>query len=416
MGEALTTWRELMSEERSALRAAAAGADARDVAVVSRLRKLGGAELVRAALELASARRKLESKWPERAARMIADEHGAEMASSEMAARHKAARLAERLEAGAAVVDLCCGIGADAVALVEAGMSVTAVDIDPVRAWMAGINAACDSTSVDVADVEQLPAAAGFHLDPSRRSEESGRRRHGLDEHVPGPRVWRDVVKRYGGAEACAGAIKLGPGVDVGEVREALATDRFEIEYISERGRMTQAVVWMGKLAGEWGRVRSTRLEDVGEVRFSISGAAEERGGGPVWREARAPRFLLEADAAVERAGLLGIVCAEVGAAELHAGLGLLATDDEGFRSSDLVTGFEVLHAEAWNERRALAWLRGEGAGVVEVKTRGKAVEPDSLQKRLSKDGLVTHTVFVLRLGTAMRAFFTRRVSGTGGA
>lgn len=62
-----------------------------------------------------------------------------------------------------------------------------------------------------------------------------------------------------------------------------------------------------------------------------------------------------------------------------------------------------------WIEKRVRAWLREHRAGVVEVKTRGRAVDPDALQNRLRGGGDEPYVVFVLRLGRAIEAIIARR-------
>ena len=173
---------------------------------------------------------------------------------------------------------------------------------------------------------------------------------------------------------------------------------------------MTQAVVWAGEL-GEAGVRRATLLGEGGVV-CSMSGdsrrppssaaptlppRAGEEGG---W-------FLYEADDSVERVGLLGVLCAELGLLELHAGLGVLCGRDRV--ESPWVTGFEVLERLAWRRERVRDAVLAHGGGVVEVKTRGKACDPDAEQAALRGDGAEALTVFVLRLGERVEAFVCRR-------
>jgi len=47
---------------------------------------------------------------------------------------------------------------------------------------------------------------------------------------------------------------------------------------------------------------------------------------------------------------------------------------------------------------------------VVEVKTRGRAVNPDALQKRLRGTGRTTFTVFIYRHEQRLLAHITRRL------
>src|SRR5512135_479865 len=89
---------------------------------LARWRRSMPAELVAAALRLASGRRRGASKFT-RADRMWFEPTGLEQATAEPVARHKARRFAR------GVVDLCSGIGGDTLALAAVG-PVLAVDAD----------------------------------------------------------------------------------------------------------------------------------------------------------------------------------------------------------------------------------------------------------------------------------------------
>lgn len=463
----LATWQDLISPGQQALVAAASLLEAKggsaDAAGIARLRRTASAHLVHAALELARARRKAASKWPANiAARLVADTTGVEMATSALAGAYKAEKF--RRAGIQHVLDLCCGVGGDAMALTAAGLHVTTIDADPARAWMASINASCPSIALDI-ERGPLPTCSAFHLDPARRDEHTtadtpgvpspGRRRlFDLHDHRPAPDAWVQVIRH---AQACAnakqpfgggawgGAIKLGPGVDEPVVRAALAPALapalarehangmpMTLEYLSERGRLTQAVCWLGVLADPRSRVIATRL-DVGGLVASISDAsaapartAPDASEFPASNPAAA-KFLIEVDACVERAGLLHILAQQHGWQDLHPGLGLLTSDTPPGQvhahattsdtSSALWTAFEVLEFDTWNSRRIAQRLRQLGAGIVEVKTRGGACDPDAVQRELRGDGPAPLCVFVLRLrepgmarGGQTVAFITRRL------
>lgn len=406
----LADWQALLQPAHAALIADAAAIDAADVAALERVRvrHSAGRELMHAALQLAAARRKLELKWPGRGGEWIADPAGAEMATSEAAARHKSSRFARILGAGSAVVDLCCGIGADSVGLQDAGLAVTAVDSDPSRAWMAGRNAGCASLAADAADPSLPPGA--FHLDPARRDGESTQRLWQIDDHRPGPSSWRMIIERRKD-----GAIKLGPGLDIAAACRVLPQDApHEVEIISERGRLTQALLWIGRLAaGRTGARTATALSGGSATTLTAApGEIKPEPIGPL------RRYLIECDASIERTGLLGVVCARDGRATgVHAGLGLLTSDAPyllGPAMAGMFTPFEVVARMPWIERNIRTWLHQHDGGLVEVKTRGRVVDPDVVQKHLRGDGSTRYAVFVLRLGRAIEAFITRRVPRPG--
>jgi len=358
-----------------ALVEAAGRLDAVDAAAVVRLRRAFDVALVPLALDLATARRAAREKWPGR--EVWADPEGVQMATDAIIGAHKARRF---VEVGIARVDdLCCGIGGDAMALAAAGVEVVGVDRSDVRAWMCALNAGCETRVAEVGEVE---VGGAFHLDPSRRVE-GVRRVWRYDELEPGP----DVIERLARG---TGAIKLGPGVDL----ERLAPG--EVEMISVHGTLTQAVLWTGGLA----RV---------ERRATVLPSGASMSGVPVDAALSAPgRYVHAVDPAVERAGLMGVLSRELGAPALHPSLGLL-TSDEPVESA-FVRSFLLRTRMAWREARVRDWLRAHDGGIVEVKTRGKVVDPDRVQGVLRGEGNVTYTVFVLRFGSRVEALIAERV------
>ncbi|MEM1330286.1 MAG: class I SAM-dependent methyltransferase [Planctomycetota bacterium] len=391
-------WHRLAADDADALRSAAANADPGEVSAVARLRKEWPADLVRIAIDLARAQRALRRKWPDRAERLLADPEGAEMASSELTARHKAARFLSAAHEGP-VLDLCSGIGADTIALAESAPDrCEAIELDEARAFMTKRNAGVRCAVQDAR--KALVAGALLHLDPQRRTGAGARTRWRFDEHEPGP----DTIARVA-HEALGCAVKLGPGLDREDPVFRSCLPDCEIEILSEHGSLTQAVAWTGLLRSTSG-ARATLLSDSGTVTFV--GEPEHWGTAPV-QDAGIGPWLYEPDPSLERAGLLAAFCREHTLATVHPGLGVL--HGEPGLESPWLTSFEVLESLPWQPKRVRAALAAQGAGIVEVKTRGKAIDPDAEQKRLRGDGPHTLTVFVLRLGDRREAFITRRTA-----
>lgn len=378
----LAEWRALVTERARALLAGIGAIDDLDglrPSDVDRLRAIGPAELVAPALELVRARRRATRRI-EGAERLVLDVEGVEQASGTAVARHKARRFSTLAPHG--VVDLCCGVGGDAIelraALPQAALRV--VDIDPVRAWMAAHNAGAEAVHGDAA--EQLLGGAAFHVDPARRVAGGGRRLRRIADYRPGLPVLARLV-----ASGAAGAIKLGPGVALDEVPSGPAT---ELEVIGERGSLVQAVSWCGGLASAPGQRTATRLDD----RLTFSGVPRSLRGRA---DGGVGRYLLVADPALERAGLLGTRAPE-GFAEVAPGLGLLtgdgAVDDPWFRAFEVVEG-----PLPWREKRLKEVLRAHDAGTVRVKVRGRVADANAAEVALSGEGRAELWVLAFRLG-----------------
>ena len=379
----LELWRRVAADD--GLLAQAATAAPGDVNAVARLRRVHDADTVAVALDLVRARAKAAVKFPDHAAALLADPAGVEQASSMTVAAYKAQRFAQRPDRS--VIDLGCGIGGDTMGLARAGLHTTAVDLSPVRCAMAAHNANVPAVVADARDW-RTPHAA-LHLDPARRT--AAGRTHRLADTLPPPDVVAGLIHQHaqGGV-----AVKLSPAVDIAELAQALPPG--ELELISEAGRLVQAVLWTGGLTQPDGPARrATRLNR--DSHHTLCGSP----GEPGWSEPR--KLLFTVDPAVERARLMHHL--ELPA--IHPQLGLLTADHDP--QSPWLTGFELVEQMPWREKRVAAALQAMDAGIVEVKTRGGAVDPDRAQHRLRGTGQTPFTVFVLRWDRQVIALITRR-------
>jgi hypothetical protein len=360
---------------------------------IQRLRRSFDAAEVAAAVELSIARTRARTKFGAAAQTLWADRRGVEMASGPRVAAWKAQRFAA---AGAGdarpVADLCCGIGGDLMALARVA-AAHGVDRDPLRAWMAARNA---GVRTHCADAVAQPCEAAFaHADPARRVED-GRRLLRSDELLPTLAQVRAATQR------CAGvAVKLGPGMDLAS-EELRGGD--ELEFISEDGTLVQQVLWSGALAGDAPRTATRAC-----CGLTVSGAEL-----PV-PSAAVPgvfaRALFVPDPALERARLLGAVAQRHALAEPAAGLGILtgeATAQQLGADAGWFERFEVVEVLPAREATVAAWLAQRDAGIVTVRTRGGACDPDAWSRALRGRGETPWTVFVLRLGDARRAVVVR--------
>jgi hypothetical protein len=390
MSDAIERWKRVIADEPLLRRAEAI--DSADVAAVASLRRDDDRETVAVALECAAARRKAIEKFGDVGRRIIADVAGIEQASGRKTAAYKANRIAEALGGGATIADLCCGMGGDAMALVDADLETIAVDRQPLRAWMTMQN--CRGRVQAVASDVQSLALSGvpIHLDPARRNEATKRRVRKLEDYQPGPDVIGSLIDA-----SPAAAIKLSPGIDV----QSLPWPG-EVEFISSGGRLVQAVLWTGAFAGV--RRRATLLID------ESPGGIETLVGEPAYVPTEdAKRYLYTFDASVERGELVAQLAERLDAPAIHPRLGLLTSDR--VIESPWVAGFELIETLPWRPKRVKRWLASHDGGLIEVKTRGKACDPDIEQRRLRGEGATPYTVFVLRFDTKVKAIITKRLA-----
>ncbi len=309
-------WHELRSHPQ--LLEAAASAVGSELQIQRQLRQEYADDLVRLALSLVELRRKAQIKFS--AADLLwMDRQGLQQATSDIVAQYKARRFS------GTVLDLCCGIGADAVAM-AGHCDVVAVDRNPLAClwtqWNAQAAGVDQKVTVVCSDAEQMPLTGKLvHIDPDRRAKGPVRSIR-LEDSVPGLEYLQELPR-----QAVGGAIKLSPASNFGGKFEGC-----EIELISLNGECKEATVWFGELGGEksW---RATILPS-GE---SLAGNALD-----VFAE-QSPlgQYIYDPDPAVVRAGLVDLAAEELGLSRLDEAEEYLTGDQQ--LQSTFVRGFEVL-------------------------------------------------------------------------
>lgn len=363
---------------------------------VARWRKVCHAEMVAAAMDVAAGRRSLRGRRDDWAA-FWADREGAAQASDDRSAAWKA----DRLAGDAPLADLCCGCGADLVALRRVAPSARGVDLREDRAWMAARNS---GGVTEAADVTARPLDERVvHLDPARRDESSGTRRHAWRDLKPGP----EFIARLAG-KVDALAVKLGPGVDIPP--EERPRDS-ELAFLSRDGTLTQAVLLTGHAVRSPGRNTAVRLtarcEASGAASWSVAGGSRSWPAIHAWR-----RFIAEPDASLERSGLLPQIAAPLGLHEPSAGLGLCTRDEtpDGSATEAWFRWFERLDTLPARLPTVARRIRELGAGEVHVKVRGRTVDADAWSRELRGSGPHTLVVLVHRTTDGAEAVIARRL------
>lgn len=395
----LEDYRWLVSDEGAQWLARVAEDPQSLTAQATRLRKELSAERTHLVLEQVELRRRAREKFLD-AGRLFFTRVGLEQATDQFVAAYKAGRF----PTGETLADLCCGIGGDLIGLARRGPAI-GVDRDPIAALLAETNVrllACDRASpraqVQVADVAQFPlgGVSAWHLDPDRRPR--GRRTTHVEFHEPGLPVIERLLETSPGA-----AIKLAPGAEVPEPWPEQA----ELEWISRDRQCRQLVAWFGPLATPPGCRRATivgsTLEGRGCVR-TLVGRDDEM--PPV--TGQVGRYLLEPDAAVLAAKLVGTLAAEHKLQAPGPLLGYL-TGDEPLADPALAC-FEVTDVLPFDLRRLKQLLHGRNIGRLEIKKRGVNDDPDEIRRRLGLKGEDEAVLLIAPVGKAITAILARRV------
>jgi len=368
------------------LQRAAAEKDPESLSAADRWRRDLPGEKAAAVLGQESLRRAAVRKLGGSASELFLTRDGLEQATRPAVARWRAERLAA--SGVADVWDLGCGLGLDALALVEAGMGVTAVERDPVTATFAAANLGSFARVVvgDVADLYgEVPTDAGVFLDPARRTARG--RSWDVADLSPSWDVVTSVLD--GSRVAC---VKLGPGIPY-----RLLPDTAETVWVSDRGDLVEAALWAGPGAAP-GR-RSALLLPQG---LSLEAEDGHLRWGPIGS------WLYEPDPAVIRAGAIPALARELGATGIAPGVAYLTT--ETHQPTPFATAFEVLDRLPYRERDLRAWVKANRIGTLEIKKRGLEVDPAALRRRLAPKGPASATLVLTPTPDGAVAFVVRRV------
>ncbi|PKV87333.1 hypothetical protein BX283_4932 [Streptomyces sp. TLI_146] len=84
-------------------------------------------------------------------------------------------------------------------------------------------------------------------------------------------------------------------------------------------------------------------------------------------------------------------------------------TSDEPY-ASPFTTAYEITDELPFNMKKLKALLRERGVGVLTVKKRGSAVEPEELRRKMKLQGRASATVFLTRVAGAPTMLIGRPV------
>jgi SAM-dependent methyltransferase len=375
-------------EGLKALAAAAEVAGGEPLAAASALRARGfGAELSAAALTQASLRGRAAMKFGPDAAGMFFTRAGLEQATRAVVADRRAARLAA---AGVrTLADLGCGLGSDALAAARHGITVYAVDADPVTAAMAAANAEAaglaDRITVTCADATTVAVERydAVFADPARRQVGRGR--------VFDPKAYSPPWDFIAGlpARTPRTVLKLAPGID-----HALLPSGAEGEWVSVGGDLVEAAFWCGPLA-EVPRRATLLGPDAGLVGAGNKSAEV----GPVGA------WIYDPDPAVIRSHLVAEFAAAIGGRLADPEIAYVYTDDPV--DTPFARRLAVTEMLPFSLKRLRALLRERGVGVLEIRKRGSALVPDQLRKDLRLSGPNTAGLVLTRVEGAPVALLT---------
>ncbi len=341
-------------------------------------------ELARTALKTAILRGEATTKFPQ-ADKMYFTREALEQASGYEVSSYRA----ERYRGYAQIADLGCSIGGDTLSIAEIA-PVIGIDRDPLRLAMAQANMRALNLDVPLikTDLEssfpclEYPTVAIF-FDPARRL--NGRRISSVRKYIPPLQIIAEWLKYYP-----ALGVKISPAVNK---RELFGYDA-EIEFISFRGELKEAVLWFGPLKA--GQRRATVLPGPHMMVDDITPIEPSR--RPTLAMAQPLQYFYEPNPAIIRAGMVQALMVRLGAAQIDQDIAYLTANKK--KTTPFARVWEV---EAWfpfQLKKLRTYLRERNVGLVTVKKRGSPILPEDLIQtlRLSKDAREERVVFLTQM------------------
>lgn len=382
------------TEGAEALDAALAEADPDSLGAAERLRSRFDPDLAAAALDQASLSSRAAGKIGPAGAHMRWTRDGLEQATRGPVSAWRAACLKD---AGISrVIDLGCACGADSRACLDAGLEVTAVEIDPgiaelARANLPGARVICgDAEGLAPELLAGRAPGTAVMLDPARRT---GRGRSWRIEDI---RPSWEFVQQMLTAPVTT-VVKLGPGVP----RELLPQG-VRVDWVGHRRDLVEATLWSRPGAGG----------DAGHsavlVTESPSAALRLPGGEPGLEAGPVSDFLAEPHPAVIRARAMR---AAAGGADVHVpapGIGYLLAPEPV--TTPWLTWFLIREEMPFAEKSLRSWVRDHRVGVLEIKVRGLDVDPAALRRRLRPSGPGRATLILTATTGGARVLVADRV------
>ena len=376
------------------------------------LRKGGcSPELAAGVWAIVDGRRRARVKFGDLADTLFTVPEALEQATGHVLARYHAVRFRE---AGfEAVTDLTGGIGGDAIAFASAGLRVTLIECDPVRALfarenarLAGLGDRIEVIEGDAASFEVRTPAVW--LDPARRID----KRRVIDPESYSPPL--SLITTLHSSGVAAVGVKLASAVE----RDTAMPYNGSLEFVSESGECKEALLWTGALRLEPAvsavMVTASRTEEPPAAGLAANVIRYGEDGMPRRYETEPSSsfgYLYEPDPAVIRAGLVEDLAAVLNASAIDPQIAYLTGPD--LFHTPWADAFEILDRMPYRPKNVQKALRERGVGRVIVKKRGVPIEPEDVARELKLDGPNEMILILSRIGQQRIAFLCHRCGRT---
>lgn len=292
---------------------------------------------------------------------------------------------------GNPVVDICCGLGSDLIALARTG-PVIGIDNNPDVLAMAQANV---RTAGQVADLHEIDVVAEpfnrylsadslLHIDPDRRVD--GKRHTRPEDLVP---CWDRVRAMLAGCRG--GLVKLAPATVLSDTQ---ASDVHRA-WVSASGSVREQSVFVGEwlnrgLNGDQGLHPGGRSAVT--IRDGVANTFTEDGSlvSPTLSPTKTiDTFIVDVDPSIRAAGLTETFAEtnSIRPIDLASGFMTCGSVDHLERYRPMITTARVLEVVGCDDRKLRRCFRARDAYPEVIKVRGADQSPEKLSRRLKDCG-----------------------------
>jgi len=319
-------------------------------------------------------RHKLSNRWNIDTSKFLLTEDGINQATRPTVAKWRAALIVEKFGQATRVLDLTCGLGFDALAMAQAGLSVHAIERDPLIADFARHNLRETSVTIETADstTADLDEFDLIFVDPMRRDPESARKIDGSTQRIFNPENWSPTWGFINSiAELKQVICKVAPGIDDKYISD------WNTIWVSDQGDLVEAMT----LSNGSGLRSAVLLQDGAIATFDGDAVPELKADG---------QFLVVPNSAITRAGAIASISNAVCGGLVNPHIGWITSDEsslvDGMNKDLPVPGdfYQIIGRTKADPKSISQVIREISASAITITTRGLQIDVEKVRKQIS--------------------------------
>jgi SAM-dependent methyltransferase len=365
------------------------------------------AELISQAMLQASLQLRLEERWGVAADQLLLTRDGISQATRPVIAKYRAQFVVQKFGPNAHILDLTCGLGFDSLEFAQAGLTVSAIEIDRDVATFAQHNLRKFGITVNCADATtfEIPSDVdAVFVDPARRDPDGSKTALGQAKRIFNPQQWSpswNLINEI--ADQFPVIAKVAPGMDKAEIA------MWDAKWLSAAGDLLECFV---SFPGTGARTAVLISADSG-ASIEISGESQTRTQG-------LGKYLVVPDPALIRASALTPLAELINGGLVNEHIAWLTTNDEtGIAALQKLdppqaTALEIISSFRYSDKELIVRTKGLLATGVTIMTRGMKLDVEAIRKsivKITSRGEQELIVAIYRDDAGPQALLCRRLS-----